>query len=161
MIFSKKKKDAQILNNNSGKEKAAAKIAGFILSLQKRFAVYMGKKTERLSIRSKKISLFLFCILSGGYSVLTIGEALFGLKRKHPSLTPAQVTVPKYYNKTGSDEAAPMVTATDKMMIKRFKTYMDSLKSSPGGRPVYDSILRARPGLTDSITFFEQLSNPK
>jgi hypothetical protein len=41
--------------------------------------------------------------------------------------------------------------------VAAFRRYMDDLRSTPAGSRVRDSILRARPGLMDSINAIESL----
>lgn len=45
--------------------------------------------------------------------------------------------------------------------IERFSRYMDSLSQTAGGKRIYDSICKARPGLLDSVAAVERIYNNK
>jgi hypothetical protein len=44
--------------------------------------------------------------------------------------------------------------------IKRFARYLDSLQASPSGKARYDSLVRLRPGLIDSLKLIQPLIHP-
>lgn len=57
----------------------------------------------------------------------------------------------------------PAPALSDKVIknIQRFKNYMDSLQHTSSGKVKYDSIIRARPGLMDSLFLTESLYKQK
>ena len=132
-------------------------IAGFLLSMQNRFASFMNGKINNLSSRSKQIGLVLFCLLFGGFSIYAFVGAFRNTGNSGKAIKPDQVAVPKYYDRTASENKEPSVSENDIIRINRFSKYMDSLSHSVKGKAVYDSILKARPGLMDSIQVLEEI----
>jgi hypothetical protein len=152
MLFRKRKKQ-NISNGLTVHDKAATRIAVFFTSLQNRFACFMNTKINKLSNQSKKIWLVAFCSLSGAITISTLVYAL-----STPGLTiPEPVRFPKYYHSADSKTSEPLVTGRDVMRIQNFKVYLDSLTKSVPGKALYDSIMRARPGLVDSIRVCQEL----
>lgn len=149
MQFKKNKEE----NTYPMKDKIAKAIAGFLLSLQSRFALVIGTKTNKLSMKAKWLWLFVFCLLFGGFSIYAI---MGPFRDRGKTIKPAQISVPKYYDRTGV-QIEPLISDRDIKRIYRFKKYMDSLRSSKEGKIVYDSILKARPELMDSIHTVEQI----
>ena len=156
MLFSGKKKNSEEPKESKVQDKVAKGIAGFLLSVQNRFASFMSGRINSLSNRSKHIALAIFCLMFGGFSIYAFVGA-FRDRNVGKTIKPDQVAVPKYYDRTDAEVAEPSVSERDIMRINRFKKYIDSLSKSPTGRQVYDSILKARPGLMDSIKVIEQI----
>ncbi len=148
MLFRRKSKK----NAAPGKDKIAGWMAAYLLRVQNAFACFMAAKTAGLSGRVKTIYLLIFCLLFGGLSL----NAFIGVfqKRSNTQLKPAQLSVPKYYDKPG-DNNMPVVTSEEMRGIIRFKRYMDSLQMTETGKASYDSILAIRPGLMDSLQMME------
>lgn len=157
MLFSKKIKQVEELKESKVHDKVAKGIAGFLLSVQNRFASFMSGRINNLSSRSKQICLAIFCLMFGGFSIYAFVGAFSDTGNSGRRIKPDQVSVPKYYDRTNSEIKEPSVGERDIIRINRFKKYMDSLSKSPKGRPVYDSILKARPGLMDSIHVIEEI----
>lgn len=157
MLFSKKKKQAGEQKESKVQDTMAKGIAGFLLSVQNKFASFMSGRINNLSNRSKQVCLAIFCLTFGGFSIY----AFFGVFRdpgnSGKTIKPDQVAVPKYYDQADTKFKEPSVSERDIARINRFKRYMDSLSRSEKGRPEYDSILKARPGLMDSIKVIEEI----
>lgn len=137
-------------------DKVAKGIAGFLLSVQTKFASFMNARTNQLSVRAKRFWLVVFCLVFGGFSIHAFIGAFRSNENSSRSIKPAQVSVPKYYDQKEIDKD-PFATENDMVRIGQFKKYMDSLQGSVKGKAVHDSILKARPGLMDSIQLIEQL----
>ena len=136
------------------KDKLARGIAASLLSIQSRFAVVMDSRINSLSIKAKQFCLLAFCLGFGGFSIY----AFIGVyKGNHKTMKPSQVSVPKYYDRTGTEVREPPITEGNIKRINQFKKYMDSLIKSENGQAIYDSILKARPNLMDSILEVEML----
>jgi hypothetical protein len=135
------------------KDRIATAIAGFLVSLQSCFAQAIGAKTNALSLKAKWLWLFFFCLLFGGFSIYVFVGAF---RDRRNAVKPSQISVPKYYDRTET-RIEPLVSDRDIKRIYSFKKYMDSLRGPQEGKIVYDSILKARPGLMDSIQAVEQL----
>ena len=128
-----------------------------IEKIQRKWAAYLNHNTEQYSKRSKQICLAFFCLLAGGGSISVAIRAI-----EHPSgkLRIEKMSVPKYAMARDTVSAfQPTAVLTKKQYrnIQRFKKYMDSLQTTKTGKVKYDSILNARPGLIDSISFIEQV----
>lgn len=135
------------------KDKVANRIADFLLSAQSRLAVFMGSKTKSLTTKAKTVWLTVFCVAFGGFSIY----AFVGAFEDRKAIKPSQVSVPKHYDITEPKTRQQPVSEKDIKRIHRFKKHMDSLHLSPGGKIVYDSILKTRPGLMDSIQAMEEI----
>jgi hypothetical protein len=157
MLFSKKKKKAEEPKESKVKDKVAKGIAGFLLSVQNKFASFMSGRINNLSSRSKQFSLAIFCLMFGGCSIYAFLGAFRDSENSGKAIKPDQVVVPKYYDQSDSEFKEPQVSEKVIIRINRFKKYMDSLSRSAKGRPEYDSILKARPGLMDSIKVIEEI----
>lgn len=148
------KKSIRGNNDKALKDKVAERIAFFLLSMQSRFADFLNSKTKTLNIKIKRLWLAVFCILFGGFSIYAFIGAFEGNEKE---IRFSEVSVPKYYDQTGAEMKGPKVSEKDITIINRFDKYMDSLHRAPGGKVVYDSILKTRRGLMDSIQAIKQI----
>jgi hypothetical protein len=155
MFFSRKKREVGQSNESNVQDKVAKGIAGLLLSIQNRFTSFMSARINSLSSRSKRVCLGFFCLIFGGFSVHVFFGAFDDSGNSGKTIKPDQVVVPKYYNQADTDVNESLVTEKDIMRINRFKIYMDSLSLSTEGKAEYDSILKERPGLMDSIKAIE------
>jgi hypothetical protein len=135
-------------------DKLAALLATQLHRQQQRFTSFLTKQTAPLSKRGQLAGLVVFCLLFGGASFLAILGA-FQRKTSSP-VKPIPVTVPKYFNRSG-EALPPSLTRKDFEQIHHFKNYLDSLYGSQEGRAVYDSLIRERPGLLDSLRQMETI----
>lgn len=124
---------------------------------QRQWATLLNQQAEKYSKRSKQILLAIFCVLFGGGSIYIMVRAV-----ENPTgrLRIEKMSFPRYA--TGDDTSStfqPTVVLTEKQYrnIQRFKKYMDSLQTTTAGKLKYDSIIKARPGLIDSIVFIEEI----
>ena len=151
MLFNKRIKEE---NRHPLKDKVARGIADFFLSVQSGFADFMSSKTNRLSIKAKWFWLAVYCVAFSGFSIYVFIGTSGGNKKV---LEPSPVSFPKYYDQTGIKTKEPHFSEKDIKRINRFKKHMDSLRLSPSGKIICDSILKTRPGLMDSIRAIEQI----
>ena len=151
MLFNKRFREA---NRHPLKDKVAKGIAGFFLSVQSGFADFMSSKTNRLSIKAKWFWLAVYCVAFSGFSIYVVIGTSGGNKKV---LEPSPVSFPKYYDQTGIEIKEPHVSEKVIQRINRFKKYMDRLHQSQEGKRVYDSILKTRPGIMDSIKAIEEI----
>jgi len=131
-------------------DKAAAKIARSGLKVQTKFATGMSRLVANIPAGRLKILLLLFCVSVGGYSVYLIGDAIFSTP-VNSTIKVEQIKVPKHAAKSGDEQllSNQLVDDPTYRQIVDFKKYMDSLKVK--GNPIYDSVIRARPGLLDTV----------
>jgi hypothetical protein len=132
------------------------KIVHAIQWTQRGFAGFFGKKTAGLSNRGKIIFLMAVCFVFGGLSLFSFVD-VFNPSRDNTLVKPGQVAVPKHFDKTGElpDDQVVIVSPAFYKRLQDFKLYMDSLRKN--SKVKYDSIVRARPGLLDSVLFLEQI----
>ncbi|MBS1780978.1 MAG: hypothetical protein JST70_16760 [Bacteroidetes bacterium] len=122
--------------------------------LQTKWAKWMTKRTQRFSRKTWKLLLALFVLTAGGYSIYLAIDAFISKGSKSIAVTP--IRTPAHINETGDVAAAASpITDTGYSRIKNFRAYMDSLARSHSGKPVYDSIMMHRPGLSDSVQSIE------
>jgi hypothetical protein len=157
MLFSRKNKKAKETKESGVQDKVARGIAGFLLSIQNRFTEFMGTMTNSLNKKGKQVFLGFICLLFGGLSIYAFLGAFRENDNSGKSIKPSQLSVPKYYDRTDGEIQEPVVSEREINRINRFKKYMDSLSYSPTGRAKYDSILKTRPGLMDSIKIIEAI----
>jgi hypothetical protein len=151
-MFKRKKKGEAV------SEKAAGMIAGTILAMQRGFAEWMGRSTASFGHGGKIGLLVIVCVVFGGLSVASLVKVFTG-SGESESWKPSDVRVPGYYNKTGdaSSNDVAIVSPSAYMKMRAFRRYMDSLKRTAAGKLEYERIMKARPGLMDSVLFLEEL----
>lgn len=146
----------------NGEQKASkGSLAAGILykRIRSAWAAWMTRRTAGFTRSTWRILLSLFVALFGGYSVYLAVNGFTARQAKSISITP--IKIPRHATET--DQApivAPQVPAGEYERIKRFRIYMDSLARSPTGKATYDSIIKHRPGLMDSVRFIENQYQP-
>lgn len=143
---------------NAGGDKVAKLIAGFIIKVQTSFAKFMHKKTGQLPASSLKILLVIFFLSGSALNIYFITSATIN-KEQSKIVHTDHLSIPKNYNKDGSVPVSGDALITEQEEVQAFKNYMDSLQKT--NVMVYDSILRHRPGLMDSIDQLEKLYQDK
>lgn len=126
-------------------DKVAEKIAGAGIRLQGKFATMMNKQFGLLSQGRLKIYLILFCIGWGGLSIYFISAAVLN-DRAQPVYKVDAIKGPKVIEPTVNEMPVPMVDEATYQQIQIFKR-----------SDLYDSTIRSRPGLADSILLLEQI----
>jgi hypothetical protein len=150
-MFKRKKKPETV------SDQAAGVIAGFLVWIQQRFAEWMGRKTSDFGRGGKITLLVMVVIVFGGLSVGLLVN-VFTNPPEGSDLKPAQVRVPKYDKKgDASVNEIAIVSLSAYIKMRAFRRYMDSLQKTAAGKSTYDSIIKARPGLMDSVLFLEEL----
>lgn len=131
----------------------AGRIVNMITLIQKSWAGWMSKKINRLSDWAKWALLVSFCITSVAVSVWI---AFIGFsENKQSAIKINRIKTPATIYPDEVSESKINQKVQDN--IKRFRFFMDSLAHSPSGKKQYDSILRYRPGLLDSVTQLEKI----
>jgi hypothetical protein len=155
-LFRKRKKTGTTETVESN-DKILRQMVNTCLRLQTGWALWMGRRTERLSRKTLFLLLLTFTALAGGYCIYLIGQSFMGNQANAISITP--IRKPGHVLQAGDVASQPdmIVSKTDYQGIIRFRGYMDSLTRSPAGKAAYDSIVLSRPGLLDSIRFIEEI----
>jgi hypothetical protein len=153
-LFKRKSKEPK---PNPAQERIAGTIVRKVIELQERGALFMQRKTEKLSARAKKYGIIFFCLLSGGYSLYIMMESFTTKRQKILAVT--NIKPSEYATQTGDGKlySAPIISDIEYQKIVQFRRYMDSLSVSKTGKTIADSILLARPGLMDSVLQLEKL----
>lgn len=138
-------------------DKLAAGIVMKCLRVQGKWADCLQRKTNSLSLKARKYSLVLFCLLSVGSSLYLIVESVTGTSNKNLGVAPIRVPVHATQNGEENTRSPLLMTKMEVERIERFRRYMDSLGESPLGRKHRDSLLLIRPGLMDSLRRIETL----
>lgn len=124
---------------------------------QSGWAVWMQRKTEKLSGKGKLMMLLIFVLLTGSYSIYLIGKSFS--KNPAPSFLIIPIKRPAHIQENGdeAEHANAVISKSEYERIYRFRQYMDSLTRSSTGKVLYDSIVAHRPGLMDSIQIIENI----
>ena len=125
---------------NPATDKIANLIVRKAIFLQTRWANFMQRKSERLSVKSKKYCLFFFSILTGTYSCFIIVQSFTG--HTEHAFTITNIHLPKTIHE---ENKPPPVSEREYLQIEHYKKYMDSCG------------LAIRPGLADSIKQIENI----
>lgn len=155
MLFKRRK----IAIENPIKDKAAKGIAKFLMIMQTKFSDFMNKRTKNISPKGLRLSLIVFCVFGGGFSIYLIAQAILKTDVEQRNLKIEKVSFPKYYDNNDDAElqSDQYVDQETHQRIQDFEKYMDSLRQTETGRQIHDSILLARPGLPDSITMLKEI----
>jgi hypothetical protein len=138
-------------------DKLAGKIAGSILKMQTSFSNQMNQLFKKMSIKKIKLILISFCFVIGGYSVLLIIEGLIKDDYKPDGFNGSKQKLSIHFKSGNSQIVDPAKYINEETFrkIEQFKNYMDSLKKQNGY--LYDSIIKARPLLLDSVLKLEEI----
>jgi hypothetical protein len=152
-----------IRNNRHDVEQKVSKgsLADGILykRIRSAWAAWMARRTAGFTRSTWRVLLSLFVVLFGGYSVYLAVNGFTTKQAKSISITP--IKIPRHATQTGdTPKVAPQLSEAGYSRIKQFRIYMDSLALSPTGRATYDSIIKHRPGLMDSVRFIETYYQP-
>lgn len=155
-LFKNKTKTTSAAGNIAS-DRMAKNIVVWCIKQQQRWAAFMQRRMERLSGKGKLIALLLFCLIAGSLSIYLIASSLIG--KPFVSISVSHIKTPLHTNRSGDENTRSgiVVSKQEYQRIERFRHYMDSLARSPSGRPLYDSILKQRRGLMDSVAFIENL----
>lgn len=152
MLFNKnyKKKRSAVAD-----EKSLAIVTKWKAFKQK-LANKLQEKSELLSSQTKKYTLILFCVLFGGSSVAII---VHSVSTKTHVVKIAKISKPVHVNDDRQSTLQPdsIITKQEYNRVLQFENYMLAQKNDSAGRKKFDSIIRSRPQLMDSIALFEKM----
>lgn len=126
---------------------------------QRKWAAYMNAKVENVSPFRIKMFLVLFTLFFSSVCVLL---GVRSLSKTPGSATMQKIRVPSHVllqdqYASGSNKGSATLSVNEVNRIRQFRKYLDSLLITPNGKPVYDSLLRQRPGLLDSLQAIEKI----
>ena len=125
------------------------------LRLQHKFAHWMERKTAHLSRKSWIVILICFTVLTSGYNIyLMIGNFSDTAINVEPITTIVKSTNGR--QAAEKDKIKVLVSEAEFKKIDDFRRYIESLRHSPAGKKIQDSIMRYHSGLLDSLTIVEK-----
>ncbi|MEA9414272.1 hypothetical protein [Flavobacterium sp. PL02] len=126
------------------------------LRLQHKCANWLERKTSHFSRLNWIIILFCFTIGTGACSIYLIVNSITGDAIKNVSVTPINKPTNAVAFEHETMKVNPVISTTEFENIILLRRHIDSLGRSPTGKKTYDSIVRFRPGLLDSLQLVEQ-----
>jgi|SRR6185437_1735348 len=151
------KKGRDNLEVPEGAQPLARRLSQELERKLRHLAKKMEDGSEKLSIRTKKVLLFLFVIVFCGVSLGIIWRSVG--TRSGRSVVSVQSIVPCPLQ-GGPEHSGSLrrsgVSRSEYLVVQGFHHYLDSLAASPSGMIARDSMLRERPGLLDSIEIIEK-----
>jgi hypothetical protein len=149
-------KRGKIKIDNAVQERLANAVVRKCIALQERWAYSMQRNLEKFSVTGKKYMVLLFCVLSGGYSIFLVAENILRATKKLPLVS--VIKMPSHVLETGEPKKKYLfISPLEYRKIEGFKHYMDSLEKTKIASKKYDSIVRQRPKLLDSIIQIEKI----
>jgi hypothetical protein len=122
------------------------------------WAEWMHRQSLRLGKQGVKIAFGVLTSLFGGFCLLLMisgGQQFYSRQPVRPDGIQT-IRAPSATANIGASRDTVMMK-----QIEAFHTYMDKLTLTQGGRKIRDSLLKARPGLLDSIKIVESMYNNK
>ena len=124
----------------------------------RQFAEGMNAKTSHWSRLKWKVCLLIFCVISSGLTVYSVFTSIRDYKPK-TTLNMTPIRGPKYA--TGSNDltqgSSTTISDAEYVKLRMFDNYIDSLRNNTATRASYDSIIKYRSGLLDSIRIIERM----
>ncbi len=151
MLLFKKIRNRSFVAND-----AQLKIVSKLKDFKQRTATCLQQKSELLSSQTKKYCLISFCLFFGGSSVAVIIRSATTKQQRIPITKisrPAHV-IP---NEKSYLKADSFITKKEYERVEQFKIYLIQLQNDSSFSNRFDSIIQARPHLTDSINLFEKM----
>lgn len=123
--------------------------------VQSGWVQWMLRRTVGISPNKMRWILASFVLVIGSYCAWLTYAGITGKTATFFSVTP--IKTPSHATTTDSlVTAMPKLSDNEYQRIRKFRGYMDSLAGSQTGKRRYDSIIRDRPGLMDSIHYIEK-----
>lgn len=123
--------------------------------VKQKIAAALQKKSEVLSAQTKRYALIIFCILFGGSSIAIIA---YSVTTKTSSIKIAKISTPVHPGKQQATlQPDSYITMQEYNRVLQFETYMLHLRGDSTGRKRYDSIIKSKPHLADSVALFKKM----
>lgn len=125
----------------------------FIRKKQQRAADWLQQRSQRYSKKKLILGLVLFCLLFGGGSIYVL---ISSFNRNKYTIAIQPISIPAHVIDTSRlFKEIPVLEEQINQNIHRFKLHLDSLyKYAPAA---FDSIMKIRAGLIDSLMFVESI----
>lgn len=137
-------------------QKIKAQIGIKVHSMQQKAAHALNRWFEKRSLRGKKLWLLLFC---AAFSFGSIAAFIGAIQHKRPpQFAIGAIHLPPHATGNGDPPVTMSGIPTSvSNQVRAFRHYLDSLRQDSTGLKVYDSLVRARPGLLDSLAQLEKI----
>lgn len=135
----------------------------YYLFLQDKWAKKMSALTSDLSMRSLKCLLILFVLFTGIVCLYNLCCGFFSTNSVSQNIFVLTKTASKNHKPLSQKpiQNIPVLSKKELENITSFMLYIESLKQSPEGKRIYDSINYSRPGLLDSLYYVENYYKTK
>lgn len=155
MKLLKKKYGKQRRRIGEAKQKAAGRVALWLLKLQRAFAKFMDRRFNPLSAKKKRWLFYGFCCLLSMYCLYLVVYP-FAAQRKKDTIKVSAIQFTKPKQKQRDPDNDRFLSVEEYNRIHAFKLYLDSLASDAKGKAIFDSITAMHPGLMDSLKLVEE-----
>ncbi|MET0636117.1 MAG: hypothetical protein ABWZ25_08805 [Chitinophagaceae bacterium] len=141
------------------KDKVADRIVKAVLTVQKRWTLFLNNWMDKQSHKGKKRAVFAFIIVSGGLSVCTVVAPF--ISKPVPALRISQIKTSEFMTANGDETTRTEVRISEQeyQRARSFHHFLDSLRAFHAGKLKVDSILKTHPGLLDSTMRLVHLYN--
>jgi len=116
------------------------------------FAALLQQKTNGFSSKKIKILFFVFCLIFPSVSIIVMYQSFKKDNRNLYIISPIRI-IPLLKEQ----RIRPVINDRGFKRIHGFKIYLDSLQTTAKGKLKFDSLVSARPHLTDTINYLENL----
>jgi hypothetical protein len=140
MFFRRKKKEPK---ENPLQDKVAGSIASVFITVQLSFSKFMSKVFSKMNIKGKMIVFICFCLVSGGFSIYLLVNAIVSKPQK--SFRIEKVKIPAQFDRPGDAIIENVIPDEIIDQIRNYKHYMDSMQ------------LPIRKSLQDSMRVLEEM----
>lgn len=141
-------------------DKAAYTIARPILAGQRQVARILSKRFRSLSGPAKRGTLLLLGFLFADACLWVLGQATRPQQRKMPLAAVGQLLPALPQPGRERTDHNPALFYQGQQHLQQLTDRVNAYTRTAEGRRRYDSLLRARPGLQDSIRFLQQFYRP-
>jgi len=116
------------------------------------FAAWLQQKTNGFSSKKIKMLFLIFCLTFLSVSIIVMYQSFKKDNRNLHFISPIR-TIPLLKEQRNR----PAFNEQEFKRIHGFKMYLDSLQTTAKGKLKFDSLVSARPHLTDTINYLENL----
>ena len=124
---------------------------------KRRVACYLQKESELMSLKSKRIIVACFFLFFSACSIGLVLTTFIGNKESMVRIKQLPKLLSSKHKARTTIKADSVILYEDYKRIELFKAYLLQLKDDPTNKIKFDSIMRERPHLLDSITLFEKM----
>lgn len=116
-----------------------------------KWAAYLQQKTMQCSLKKLTVLAIVFCFASISFSTYII---ISSLGETSPLFRVTPIQAMPLANKSLPPQ---VITEEEYLRFRRLKLSLDSLAKSSSGKVLYDSLLKERPHLLDTLKFLENI----